>query len=93
MTLAFHNMRDSTSFSCAPTPLHSAAAGTHKQQQPKTVRPAHAPFHCATLRKTAETREHWRRESGQLPAPVPRKNQTQRSTYAELSALTTAPKS
>src|SRR6185295_2061939 len=80
-----------TSLSCAPTPLHSASTG-RTRQQPNTVRPAPATFHGTALRKTGETRERGARavparsshasarlrESGQLPAPVPGKDKTQR---------------
>ncbi len=57
--------RDSPAFpSLRPPPFRSSQ--THKDQRPKTARPAHAPFCCATVRKTAETREHRRRESDRI---------------------------
>jgi hypothetical protein len=63
-----------TSFSFAPTPLHSAAAGRTKtdSQRPCDRLMLHSvALHSGKLQRLAKTR---RRESGHLPAPVPRKH-------------------
>ena len=90
MTLAWPRGARLTSFSYAPTPLHSAAARRTRPGQRRCAGPLlHSD--CATLRKTGETREHPGGvsaasfcSSGAGPKTAP--------PTQELSALTTAPK-